>query len=44
MFLGLPGPHPNPLVRDTDPNLASDPDPSYHQAKIERKILSPNVL
>jgi hypothetical protein len=26
MFLGLPDPNPDPLVRDTDPNPTLDPD------------------
>jgi len=46
MFLGLPDP--DPLVRgmDPDPDPAPDPDPSivYHQAKIVRKTLIPNIL
>jgi hypothetical protein len=28
MFLGLPDPGPDPLVRGTDPDPAMDPDPS----------------
>jgi hypothetical protein len=27
MFLGLPGPDPDPLVRGMDPDTALDPDP-----------------
>jgi hypothetical protein len=36
MFLGLADP--DPIVKGTDP------DPFYHQAKIERKTLIPTVL
>jgi hypothetical protein len=38
MFLGLPDP--DPLVRDTDPDL----DPSTFKQKIVRKTLIPTVL
>ncbi len=52
MFLGLPDPNPDPLVRDTDPDpyvfcltdrlvRGTDPD---HQAKIVRQTLIPTVL
>jgi hypothetical protein len=33
MFLGLPDPNPDPLVKDTDPGSGS----FYYQAKIVRK-------
>jgi hypothetical protein len=33
MFLGLPDPHPDPLVRDMDPDSAPDPDPSIVKQK-----------
>jgi hypothetical protein len=38
MFLGLPDPHPDSLVRYTDP------DPSIIQQKKVRKTLIPTVL
>ncbi len=34
MFLGLPDPDPDPLVRDMDPDLA--PDPSLSHKDVER--------
>jgi hypothetical protein len=46
MFLGLPNPDPDPLVRGMDPDPALDPDPDsfYHHAKIVRKTLIPTIL
>jgi hypothetical protein len=33
MFLDVPDPHPDPLVRDMDPDPALDPDPSIIMQK-----------
>ncbi len=44
MFLGLPDPHPDPLVRDMDPDPAPDSSIFKQKAKIVRKALIPTVL
>jgi hypothetical protein len=44
MFLGLLDPGPDPLVRGTDPDPATDPDPSFIKKKLVRKTLIPTVL
>jgi hypothetical protein len=40
MFLNVPDPDPDPLVRGTDPA----PDPSVIKKKVVRKTLIPTVL
>ncbi len=44
MFLGFPDPHPDPLVRDMNPDPAPDSSIFKQKAKKVRKALIPTVL
>jgi hypothetical protein len=44
MFLGLPDPEPDPLLRGTDPDLDPAPNTSIIKQKKVRKTLIPTAL